>query len=106
MPQPFVGRVRPRSGSKQADCATYETFEERLICDGGSLVKNSVALGVLRLNMHPFVRVIGKVLRLVGISSPEDTLIKPAAASDPPSWRKPNPPLVGAKELGEETKPL
>ena len=56
--------------------------------------------------MHTFVRVIGKVLRLVGISSPEDTLIKPAAASDPPSWRKPNPPLVGAKEVGEESKPL
>ncbi len=37
--------------------------------------------------MHPVVRVIGKVLRLVGISSPEDALPKPPDASDPPSWR-------------------
>jgi hypothetical protein len=37
--------------------------------------------------MHPVVRVIGKVLRLVGISSPEDALPKPKEASDPPSWR-------------------
>jgi len=37
--------------------------------------------------MHPVVRVIGKVLRLVGISSPEDSLPKPKDASDPPSWR-------------------
>jgi len=37
--------------------------------------------------MHPVVRVIGKVLRLVGISSPEDALPKPKDASDPPSWR-------------------
>jgi hypothetical protein len=45
--------------------------------------------------MHPVVRVIGKVLRLVGISSPEDSLPKPKDASDPPSWRtntqKPTP---------------
>ena len=41
--------------------------------------------------MRPLVRVIGKVLRLVGISSPEDSLIKPATASDPPTWRRPNP---------------
>ena len=37
--------------------------------------------------MHPVVRVIGKVLRLVGISSPEDALPKLKDASDPPSWR-------------------
>jgi hypothetical protein len=37
--------------------------------------------------MHPVVRVIGKVLRLVGISSPEDALPKPKDASNPPSWR-------------------
>jgi hypothetical protein len=37
--------------------------------------------------MHPVVRVIGKVLRLIGISSPEDSLPKPKDASDPPSWR-------------------
>ena len=37
--------------------------------------------------MHPVVRMIGKVLRLVGISSPEDSLPKSQDASDPPSWR-------------------
>ncbi len=37
--------------------------------------------------MRPIVRVIGKVLRLVGISSPEDSAPKIAEASDPPSWR-------------------
>jgi len=50
--------------------------------------------------MRPVVRVIGKVLRLVGISSPEDTLIKPAAASDPSSWHKPNPPLAKPDNWG------
>jgi hypothetical protein len=42
--------------------------------------------------MRPIVRVIGKVLRLVGISSPEDAAPKASAASDPPSWRTTNPP--------------
>jgi hypothetical protein len=37
--------------------------------------------------MNPFVRAIGKVLRLVGISSPEDALPKVQSPSDPPSWR-------------------
>jgi hypothetical protein len=37
--------------------------------------------------MRPVVHVIGKLLRLVGISSPEDSLPKPVTASDPPSWR-------------------
>jgi hypothetical protein len=37
--------------------------------------------------MNPVVRVIGKILRMVGISSPEDTLPKPRIAQDPPSWR-------------------
>lgn len=37
--------------------------------------------------MNPFVRVIGKVLRLVGISSPEDAIPKAKSAGDPPSWR-------------------
>ena len=41
--------------------------------------------------MRPIVRVIGKVLRLVGISSPEDNAAKPVTASGPPSWRTPNP---------------
>jgi hypothetical protein len=47
--------------------------------------------------MRPVVRVIGKVLRLVGISSPEDSLRKPVTASDPPSWRAPKP-LPGKAE--------
>src|ERR1035437_9109157 len=38
--------------------------------------------------MNPVVRAIGKVLRLVGISSPEDSVAKPKAAADPPSWRE------------------
>ena len=38
--------------------------------------------------MHPVVRVLGKVLRLVGISSPEDAQVKREAAGGPPSWRK------------------
>ncbi|MGD0798869.1 MAG: hypothetical protein ABR910_14220 [Acidobacteriaceae bacterium] len=37
--------------------------------------------------MNPLVRAIGKVLRLVGISSPEDTLPKTKGPADPPSWR-------------------
>jgi len=42
--------------------------------------------------MRPIVRAIGKVLRLVGISSPEDAIDKPPTASGTPSWRSPNPP--------------
>jgi hypothetical protein len=38
--------------------------------------------------------VIGKMLRLVGISSPEDSIPKPTAASDPPSWRTSNSRLT------------
>ena len=38
--------------------------------------------------MNPVVLAIGKVLRLVGISSPEDALPKVKSASDPPSWRE------------------
>ncbi len=37
--------------------------------------------------MNPIVRVVGKVLRLVGISSPEDNLPRTKEASGPPSWR-------------------
>ncbi len=43
--------------------------------------------------MRPIVRLIGKVLRLVGISSPEDSVRKPVDASDPPSWRTKAPPV-------------
>jgi hypothetical protein len=52
--------------------------------------------------MRPFVRVIGKVLRLVGISSPEDTLARPAAPSDPPSWRSLTSSLAGTKKLNDQ----
>ena len=37
--------------------------------------------------INPVVRALGKVLRLVGISSPEDSAPKVKAAGDPPSWR-------------------
>jgi hypothetical protein len=37
--------------------------------------------------MNPVVRAFGKVLRLVGISSPEDAVAKPKSKADPPSWR-------------------
>jgi hypothetical protein len=40
--------------------------------------------------MHPAIRVLGKVLRLVGISSPEDSLAKKEEANGPPSWRRPS----------------
>ncbi|GGG79077.1 hypothetical protein [Edaphobacter dinghuensis] len=42
--------------------------------------------------MNPVVRVIGKMLRMVGISSPEDNLPKPKTTADPPSWRDQTPP--------------
>jgi hypothetical protein len=53
--------------------------------------------------MRPFVRVIGKVLRLVGISSPEDSVIKPPSAADPPSWRTSK--AATAKAENSERKP-
>jgi hypothetical protein len=37
--------------------------------------------------MNPVVRALGKVLRLVGISSPEDAVAKPKPVGGPPSWR-------------------
>jgi len=37
--------------------------------------------------MNPVVLAIGKVLRLVGISSPEDSAPKAKSAADPPNWR-------------------
>ena len=44
--------------------------------------------------MQPIVRVIGKILRLVGISSPEDSLRKPVTASDSAFWRRPSSPKI------------
>jgi hypothetical protein len=40
--------------------------------------------------MHPAIRALGKVLRLVGISSPDDALAKKEEANGPPSWRRPS----------------
>jgi hypothetical protein len=42
--------------------------------------------------MNPLVRALGTVLRLVGISSPEDTRPKAKSTAEPPSWRKPTEP--------------
>ncbi len=37
--------------------------------------------------MKPIVRAVGKILRLVGISSPDDYAPKAKTATDPPSWK-------------------
>jgi hypothetical protein len=50
--------------------------------------------------VNPFVRTIGNILRLVGISSPQDLPAKPKP-SNPPSWRDPQPPKPGDSSLGE-----
>ena len=49
--------------------------------------------------MNPLVRALGTVLRLVGISSPEDTRAKAKSSAEPPTWRKPAEP-----ENTQETK--
>ena len=55
--------------------------------------------------MRPVVRVIGRVLRLVGISSPEHSPVKPGAASDPPSpWRKQDPPPAKLEDLEDGSR--
>ncbi len=38
--------------------------------------------------MNPLMRVLGMMLRLVGVSSPEDTQAKTKSAAGLPSWRK------------------
>jgi hypothetical protein len=64
--------------------------------------------------MHPAVRVLGTLLRLVGISSPEDTEPHTAPqaapqkpASAPPSWRSATPPKSqpAQREAGEPKPP-
>jgi hypothetical protein len=42
--------------------------------------------------MNALVRALGTVLRLVGISSPEDTRPKAKSTAEPPTWRKPAEP--------------
>jgi hypothetical protein len=44
--------------------------------------------------MNPVVHAIGKILRLVGISSPEDLPPREKAAGQP-SWRDQEPPKPG-----------
>jgi hypothetical protein len=38
--------------------------------------------------MNSLMRVLGIILRLVGVSSPEDTQAKTKSAAGLPSWRK------------------
>jgi len=53
--------------------------------------------------MNPVVRAMGMVLRLVGISSPEDGEPKVKTAKDPPSWRE---AAQGEAARGEADKPV
>jgi hypothetical protein len=55
--------------------------------------------------MHPVIRALGKVLRLVGISSPEDSLAKPAEENGPPSWRKAAAVRAAGVEAESPTEP-
>ncbi len=56
--------------------------------------------------MHPVIRALGRVLRLVGISSPEDAKAKQTVADGLPSWRKTSPgPSAPASEKASEKKP-
>jgi hypothetical protein len=54
--------------------------------------------------MNPIVRAIGNLLRLVGISSPEDALPKVKSAGDPPSWRD-SPAATGGDPGGKGDHP-
>ncbi len=62
--------------------------------------------------MHPVVRALGKVLRLVGVSSPEDAAARQETPGGPPSWRTDRarrpageaPPMT-APEVDSEQKP-
>jgi hypothetical protein len=54
--------------------------------------------------MHPVIRVLGRMLSLVGVSSPEDAAAKREAVDGPPSWRKPAPPKR-AETADSETIP-
>ena len=53
--------------------------------------------------MHPIVKALGRVLRLVGISSPEDSLPKQEESAGPPSWRK--KAAAEAEAPSRETQP-
>ena len=58
----------------------------------GVEIKDKVAFLQEPSIMNPLMRVVGTVLRLVGISSPEDTRLKAKSSTDVPSWRKPTEP--------------
>ena len=39
--------------------------------------------------MHPLISAVGRILRLVGISSPADAVAKAEEVNGLPSWRRP-----------------
>jgi hypothetical protein len=68
----------------------------------GVEVKDKVAFLQEPSIMNPIMRVVGTVLRLVGISSPEDTRPKAKSSAEPPSWRKPAEPKAPPSQEQEK----
>ena len=59
-----------------------------------------------RFPLNPIIRMLGRVLRLVGISSPEDSLPRESTAGDPPSWRaKRSSEALGGTNAAEKSPP-
>ena len=52
--------------------------------------------------MNPMMRALGWVLRLVGVSSPEDTQAKAKRTAGLPSWRKAEKPESPATQDHQE----
>jgi hypothetical protein len=52
--------------------------------------------------MNPMMRVLSMVLRLVGVSSPEDTQVKTKSTAGLPSWRKAEQPESPATQDQEK----
>jgi hypothetical protein len=52
--------------------------------------------------MNPLMRALGMMLRLVGVSSPEDTLPSAKEQAGPPSWRTPAKPESPATKEQQE----
>lgn len=50
--------------------------------------------------MNPVVRLLGRILSLVGISSPEDAAARTKAA--PPSWKTAAEPVKSSEKEPEE----
>jgi hypothetical protein len=69
-------------------------LEAVFLAAGGGVVeeKNRVAFIQEPSTMNSLVRALGMLLRLVGVSSPEDTRCKAKSSADAPSWRKPDEP--------------